>query len=88
MARETYSCKDNTAELFAIEYAIHDLRQDDSTFIEYLFVVILHWQKVDLTEAHDWKCFKDEKLCRSIIENNCVFKFLMGLRNGLDYVWG
>lgn len=41
---------------------------------------------MDLTESHDWKCNKDEKLYRSIVENKRVFKFLMGLNKCLDDV--
>ncbi|XP_073303179.1 uncharacterized protein [Primulina huaijiensis] len=87
-ARESYSCSDNTAELFAIESAVHDLRQEDSTVTEYFSTLTRNWQTIDLTETHDWKCSKDEKLFRSFIENKRVFKFLMGLNNNFDDVRG
>lgn len=41
---------------------------------------------MDLTEAHDWKCNKDEKVHRSIVENKRVFKFLMRSYKSLDDV--
>ncbi|XP_075475765.1 uncharacterized protein LOC142511512 [Primulina tabacum] len=87
-ARESFSCCDNTAELFAIESAVHDLRQEDSTVTEYFSSLTRNWQTIDLTETHDWKCSKDEKVFRSVIENKRVFKFLMGLNNNFDDVRG
>lgn len=35
VAREKYSCRDDTAELFAIESAVHDLRQEDTAVTDY-----------------------------------------------------
>lgn len=81
-----YSCKDDTAELFAIESAVHDLRQENTSVVEYFSALTRFRQQMDLTEAHDWKCKKDEKLHCSIVENKRVFKFLMGLNKSLDDV--
>lgn len=53
---------------------------------DYFSALTRLWQQMDLTESRDWKCNKDEKLYRSIVENKRVFKFLMGMNKCLDDV--
>lgn len=84
--RETYSSTDNTAELFAIEFAIHTLRQEDSTVNEYFSSLTHLWPQLDLTKNLAWTCTTDEKLFSSIVENKRVFQFLMGLNKSHDDV--
>ncbi|XP_073132807.1 uncharacterized protein [Henckelia pumila] len=86
--RETFSCKDNTAELFEIKELFHDLRQGESTVTAYFTNLSRYWQKVDLLESHTWKCSTDGENYRKIIETKRVFKLLFGLNKSLDEVRG
>lgn len=52
-ARESYSCRDDIAELSAIEFAILDLRQEDTSDMDYFSALTRLWQQMDLTESHD-----------------------------------
>lgn len=85
-ADDTYSSKDNTSELFAIESTIHDLLQGDSSVTTYFTTLTRLWQQLDLFEVYIWKCPDNEKSYRAIIEQKRVFKFLMGLHSHLDDV--
>ncbi|KZV16011.1 hypothetical protein F511_14377 [Dorcoceras hygrometricum] len=43
-AKETYSNKENTSELFEIESILHDLRQGDLTVTRYFNTINRYWQ--------------------------------------------
>ena len=87
-ARETFSNKENTAELFAVESVLHDLKQGESSVTTYFSTLTRYWQQLDLFEIHDWKCPTDEAKFRKIVETKRVFKFLLGLNQSLDEVRG
>ncbi|XP_073290971.1 uncharacterized protein [Primulina huaijiensis] len=84
--QDTFSCKDNTAELFEIEGLLHDLRQGENSVTSYFTNLTRYWQKVDLLESHCWKCQDDGENHRKIVETKRVFKFLFGLDKSLDEV--
>ena len=67
-ARETYSSSENTSELFAIEAALHDLRQEDLTVTQYFNTLTRHWQHLDMFEIYSWKCPDDAALYKKILE--------------------
>ena len=46
-AKETFSTTDNTAELFAVEGILHDLRQGEETVTQYFTKLTRLWQQVD-----------------------------------------
>lgn len=87
-AQETFSCKENAAELFEIEKSLHDLRQGESTFTTYFTTLTRYWQKVDILESPSWTSQADGENHRKIIETKRVFKFLFGLDKSLDEVRG
>ena len=43
-AKETFSTTDNTAELFAVEGILHDLRQGEETVTQYFTKLTRLWQ--------------------------------------------
>ncbi|XP_073313434.1 uncharacterized protein [Primulina huaijiensis] len=59
-ARDTYSSKDNTSELFAVESNLQDLRQGDLTVTVYFNSLTRLWQQIDLFKTHEWKYPDDE----------------------------
>ncbi|XP_073037355.1 uncharacterized protein [Primulina eburnea] len=87
-AQETFSCRDNTAELFEIEESLHNLRQGESSVTTYFTNLTRYWQKVDILDSSSWKCPTDGETHRKIIETKRVFKFLFGLDKSLDDVRG
>lgn len=52
-AKDTYSGKDNTAELFEIESLLHYLKQGDSPVTQYFTTLTRYWQQQDLIEIYD-----------------------------------
>lgn len=65
---DTYSCKENTAELFEIESTLQELKQGDALVTQYSTSLARCWQQLDLFEVHDWKCADDEACYKAIIE--------------------
>lgn len=59
-AKDTYSCKNSTAELFEIESLLHYLKQGDSPLTKYFTTLTRYWQQLDLFEIYEWKCPDDE----------------------------
>ncbi|KAK3012704.1 hypothetical protein RJ639_009860 [Escallonia herrerae] len=70
-AKETYSDNDNTAELFDIKGALHDLRQGEMS-------------QLDGFESLDWECPADASRYKKIIEKERIFKLLLRLDKSLD----
>ncbi|XP_062109391.1 uncharacterized protein LOC133819988 [Humulus lupulus] len=84
--KDSYSSSDNTSELFEIEAALYDLRQEDTTVTQYFNTLTRFWHQLDLFETYSWKCADDTALYRSIVEKRRSFKFLHGLNKELDAV--
>ena len=87
-AKETYSDYDNTAELFEIKGALHDLKQGEMTVTQYYNTLSRYWQQLDVFESPDWECPEDASRYKKIIEKERIFKFLLGLDKSLDEVRG
>ncbi|KAJ0035586.1 hypothetical protein Pint_25611 [Pistacia integerrima] len=84
--KDSYSSSENTLELFAIEAALYDLRQDDTSVTQYFNTLTCYWQQLDLFEEYAWKCTDDTTLYRTIVEKKRTFNFLHGLNKNLDAV--
>lgn len=84
-ARDTYSSKDCTAELFEIK-SLHEFKQGDALVTQYLTMLIRYWQQLDLFQVYKFKCSADDDRYRGILETKRIFKFLMGLNSQLDDV--
>ncbi|RVW87880.1 hypothetical protein CK203_039746 [Vitis vinifera] len=75
-AKETYSDSDNTADLFDIKGALHDLRQGEMTVTHYYNTLSRFWQQLDVFETMDWECPGDAKVRREESRK----KLMMGTR--------
>jgi len=87
-ARETFSTTNNTAELFAVEGFLHDLRQGEDSVTQYYTKLSRLWQQVDLFENDVYENPRDEATHKKNIEKKRIFKFLLGLNRNLDEVRG
>ena len=68
VAKEFYSSKENTSEIFEIETTLHDLRQGDLSVTQYYNLLSRYWQQLDVFEEHQWGCTDDAKKFREIVE--------------------
>ncbi|XP_062098824.1 uncharacterized protein LOC133804698 [Humulus lupulus] len=84
--KDSYSRSENTSELFEIEVALYDLRQEDNSVTQYFNALTHYWQQLDMFETYSWKCAEDTTLYRSIVDKKRTFKFLHGLNKDLDAV--
>lgn len=87
-AKELYSKKENTSEIFDIEATLQDLKQRDLSVTQYYNTLTPHWQQLDVFEEHEWSCSDDAKKFREFVKRMRIFKFLMGLNKSLDDVQG
>lgn len=87
-AKDTYSCKENAAELLEIESRFSELKQGNGTVTQYFITLTRHWQQLDLFETHAWKCPNDGTNYRAIIEKKHIFQFLLGLNTPFDELKG
>ena len=68
VAKETYSNKDNTSEVFEMEGTIHDLRQNELSMIEYFNFLNKLWQQLDICEELEWKFPEDNQQYKKVVE--------------------
>ena len=88
VAKETYSNKDNTSEVFEMEGTFHDLRQNELSVIEYFNFLNKLWQQLDICEELEWKCLEDNQQYKKVVEKKQIYKFLLSLNKNLDEVRG
>ena len=82
-AKESYSDKDNTSELFEIKGILNDL------FVtQYFNALNKQWQRLDIYDELKLRCAECNLKYKKFIENERVFKFLLGLDKILDEVRG
>ncbi|XP_073314767.1 uncharacterized protein [Primulina huaijiensis] len=87
-ARDTYTSKDNTSELFAIECRLQDLRQREYSVTDFFNTLTRLWKQLDLFEVYEWECPADGDRFRGIVEQRWIFRFLSSLNPSLDDVRG
>ncbi|KAL3523023.1 hypothetical protein ACH5RR_015857 [Cinchona calisaya] len=87
-AKELYSSKENTSEIFEVESVLHDLLQRELNVTQYYGILTRYWQWLDVFEEYHWECPNDARRFKEIVEKKRIFKFLMGLNKNLDEVWG
>lgn len=83
-ACETFSSKDNTAEIFHVESLLHDIHQWDNSVTIYFTTLQCYWQQLDLFELHEWKCPDGNVYFKKVVKTKRIFKILMGLDKSLD----
>ena len=87
-AKETYSDKENTSELFEIKGILHDLRQGELTVTQYFNTLNRYWQQLDRFDDAKLECSDCNIKYKKIVEKERIFKFLLGLNKNLDKVRG
>ena len=86
--KESYSDVENTAELFEIKGALHDLKQGELSVSQYFNSLNRYWQQLDMFECSEWKCTEDAATYQKLVEKERIYKFLLGLNKSLDEVRG
>ncbi|KAK3012421.1 hypothetical protein RJ639_010652 [Escallonia herrerae] len=86
--KETYSDNENTSKLFEIKGILHNLQQGDASVTQYYNLLTRYWQQLDMLENITWDCQLDKKKYDKIVEEERIFKLLLGLNKDLDEVRG
>ncbi|KAF7835224.1 Retrovirus-related Pol polyprotein from transposon RE1 [Senna tora] len=87
-AKESYSDVENTAELFEIKGALHDLKQGELSVPQYFNALNRYWLQLDMFECPEWKCSEDAATYQKLVEKERIYKFLLGLNKSLDNIRG
>ncbi|KAF7835228.1 Retrovirus-related Pol polyprotein from transposon TNT 1-94 [Senna tora] len=87
-AKESYSDVENTAELFEIKGALHDLKQGELSVPQYFNTLNRYWLQLDMFECPEWKCSEDAATYQKLVEKERIYKFLLGLNKSLDNIRG
>ncbi|KAF7829798.1 histone-lysine N-methyltransferase ASHH2 isoform X1 [Senna tora] len=87
-AKESYSDVENTAELFEIKGALHDLKQGELSVPQYFNTLNRYWLQLDMFECPEWKCSEDAETYKKLVEKERIYKFLLGLNKSLDNIRG
>ncbi|KAF7821700.1 Retrovirus-related Pol polyprotein from transposon TNT 1-94 [Senna tora] len=87
-AKESYSDVENTAELFEIKGALHDLKQGELSVPQYFNTLNQYWLQLDMFECPEWKCSEDAATYQKLVEKERIYKFLLGLNKSLDNIRG
>ncbi|KAF7811459.1 Retrovirus-related Pol polyprotein from transposon RE1 [Senna tora] len=87
-AKESYSDVENTAELFEIKGALHDLKQGELSVPQYFNTLNRYWLQLDMFECPEWKCSEDAETYNKLVEKERIYKFLLGLNKSLDNIRG
>ncbi|KAF7814569.1 Retrovirus-related Pol polyprotein from transposon RE1 [Senna tora] len=87
-AKESYSDMENTAELFEIKGALHDLKQGELSVPQYFNTLNRYWLQLDMFECPEWKCSEDAATYQKLVEKERIYKFLLGLNKSLDNIRG
>ncbi|KAF7813108.1 TMV resistance protein N-like isoform X1 [Senna tora] len=87
-AKESYSDVENTAELFEIKGALHDLKQGELSVPQYFNTLNRYWLQLDMFESPEWKCSEDAATYQKLVEKERIYKFLLGLNKSLDNIRG
>ncbi|KAF7802191.1 Retrovirus-related Pol polyprotein from transposon RE1 [Senna tora] len=87
-AKESYSDVENTAELFEIKGALHDLKQGELSVPQYFNTLNRYWLQLDIFECPEWKCSEDAATYQKLVEKERIYKFFLGLNKSLDNIRG
>ncbi|KAF7821409.1 Retrovirus-related Pol polyprotein from transposon TNT 1-94 [Senna tora] len=86
--RESYSTHEKSAEIFEVEFVLHNLNQGDMPVHQYHNSLIRCWQILDLPENFNWSCSTDAQYFKKLVEKNRLYKFLLGLNENFEDVRG
>lgn len=67
---------------------ISEIRQGENNVTKYFNSLKRLWQDLDLFSNYEWKSPEDFNHYKKIVDNDCIYKFLVGLNITFDEVKG
>lgn len=81
-----YSDLGDQSQVHELQLRLEEVRQKDDTVTKYFHILKRLWQDLDMFNAYEWKSPDDYKHHRKMVENDRIFKFLVGLKVDFDEV--
>ena len=77
---QMYSDLENQSQVYELQLQLGELRQRDDNVTKYFHMLKTLWQELDLFNTYEWKSPEDYNHHRKMVENDRIFKFLVGLK--------
>ena len=78
----------NQSQVYELTLKLREIRQGEDTGTKYFNSLKRLWQDLDLFNDYEWKSSEDCKHFKKTVEDNHIFKFLIGLNMEFDEVRG
>ena len=83
-----YSDLGNQSQIFELTLKLGEIRQGEDNVTKYFNSLKRIWQNLDLFNTYKWKSAEDGLHHKKTMEDNRIFKFLVGLNVEFDEVRG
>ena len=81
---QMYSDLGNQSQIFELTLKLGEMRQGEDSVTKYFNSLKQVWQDLDLFNTYEWKSVEDSHHHKKIVEDNRIFKFLVGLNIEFD----
>ncbi|RVW44808.1 hypothetical protein CK203_112486 [Vitis vinifera] len=78
----------NQSQIFELTLKLDDIQQGEDNITKYFNSLKRIWQDLDLFNTYEWKFVEDGCHHKKTMEDNRIFKFLVGLNVEFDEVRG
>ncbi|KAJ9693491.1 hypothetical protein PVL29_012321 [Vitis rotundifolia] len=85
---QMYSDLGNQSQIFELTLKLGEIRQEADNITKYFNSLKRIWQDLDLFNTYEWKSAEDGRHHKKTMEDNRIFKFLVGLNVEFDEVRG
>ncbi|GMJ09462.1 hypothetical protein HRI_004615400 [Hibiscus trionum] len=85
---QMYSDLGNQYQVYELALKLEEIRQGEDSVTKYFNSLKRLWQDLDLFNDYEWKCHSDCNHYKKTLEDNRIFKFLIGLNVVFDEVRG
>ena len=85
---QMYSDLGNQSQVYELTLKLGEIRQGEDSVTKYFNSLKRLWQDLDMFNYYEWKSPEDCKHYKKTVEDNRIFKFLIGLNVEFDEVRG
>ena len=83
-----YSDLGNQSQIFELTLKLGEIRTGEDNVTKYFNSLKRIWQDLDLFNTYEWKSAEDGRHHKKTMEDNRIFKFLVGLNVEFDEIKG
>lgn len=76
----------NQSQVYELTLKLVGIQQGEDSVTKYFNSLIWLWQDLDLLNDYEWKSTEDYNHNKKVVEDNRIFKFLVG--PNIEFDWG